>query len=90
MALCFDEHHRFHLQQFLSERAVEAMVSGTTQVFKDESLQARSVELKLTTPTKTRKPDEMDSSEEIDIEAKPSAKARHEENANPRPPVRGK
>ncbi len=77
VALCFDEHHRFHLQQFLSERAVEAMVSGTTQVFKDETLQARSIELKLTTPTKTRKPDEKDSSEEIDIEAKPSAKARH-------------
>ena len=64
VALCFDEHHRFHLQQFLSERAVEAMVSGTTQVFKDETLQARSIELKLTTPTKTRKPDEMDSSDD--------------------------
>ena len=88
VALCFDEHHRTRLKQFLSERAVEAMVSGTTQVFKDETLQARSIELKLTTPTKTRKPDEKDSSEEIDIEAKPSAKARHKENANPGPPVR--
>ena len=67
------------LKQFLSERAVEAMVSGTTQVFKDEILQARSIELKLTTPTKTRKPDEMDSSDdsernEDENEAKPKAK----------------
>ena len=74
VALCFDEHHRTRLKQFLSERAVEAMVTGTTQVFKDEALLARSVELKLTTPTKTRKPEEKDSSDEGEIEAKPKAK----------------
>ena len=88
VALCYDEHHRLHLQQFLSERAADAMVSGTTQVFKDETLQARSVELKLSTPTKTRKADEMSSPGAIDIEPKPSAKASHEEKT--RPPVRGK
>jgi hypothetical protein len=38
VALCFDEHHSTHLKPFLSERAVEAMVSGTTQVFRDENL----------------------------------------------------
>ncbi len=68
-----------HVKQFWSERAVEAMVSGTTQLFRDESLHARSIELKLTTPTKTRKPDEMDSSDDTEGtqdegEAKPKAK----------------
>jgi hypothetical protein len=47
VALCFDEHHREHLNKFLLQRAVEAMVSGTTMVFKDDILQARSAELHL-------------------------------------------
>ena len=45
---------RDHLQPFLLQRAVEAMVSGKTPVFKDEELQARSVELK---PTKEEEKD---------------------------------
>ena len=92
VALCFDEHHRFHLQQFLSERAVEAMVRGTTQVFKDETLQARSIELKLTTPTKTRKPDEMDSEAEERSTSRRSPVPRPltQKSENPRPPRRGK
>ncbi len=78
VALSYDEHHRTHLNKFLSERAVEAMVSGTTQVFTDENLHARSIELKLTAPAKTRKPDEMDSSDDNEgkqdeSEAKPKA-----------------
>ena len=46
--LCFDDHHRTNIWRFLLERAVEAMVSGSTLVFKDESLRARSIELSLT------------------------------------------
>ena len=49
VALCFDEHHRTHFRQFLTEHAVEEMVAGTTLVFKDDALQARSVQLNLTT-----------------------------------------
>jgi hypothetical protein len=61
VALCYDEHHRTHLKQFLSERAVEAMVSGTSLVFVDAALQARSVELKT-----ARVPDGCISQEETD------------------------
>ena len=77
MALCFDEHHRTHLSTFLSERAVEAMVTGTTQVFRDAALQARSVQLHLTPTPKAasakeqQKPEEKDSVGEQDIEPKP-------------------
>ena len=46
--LCFDDHHRTHLSRLILERAVESMVSGSTLVFKDESLCARSIELNLT------------------------------------------
>ena len=64
VALCYDEHHRDHLQPFLLQRAVEAMVSGKTQVFKDQELQARSVELNLTKEEekdkKTKKEDKAD------------------------------
>ena len=52
VCLCYDEHHRTHLQKFLLQRAVEAMVSGSTAVFKDEALQAKSAELKLTNATR--------------------------------------
>ena len=82
VALCYDEHHRTRLKQFLSERAVVAMVSGATQVFKDDALLARSVELNLTMPMppmaasakKKRTPEEKDSSDEQETEAKPKAK----------------
>ena len=47
VALCFDDHHRTHLMRFLKERAVEAMVTGTTLVFKDETLRQRSIALDL-------------------------------------------
>ena len=53
VALCYDEHHRTHLQRFLVERAVEAMVQGTSLVFKEDSLQARAVDLKLLEKPKT-------------------------------------
>ena len=79
-ALCYDEHHRTHLKQFLSERAVEAMVSGTSLVFKDAALLARSVELNLLVPSmvasakKKQTPEEKHSSDEQETEAKPKAK----------------
>ena len=47
VGLCYDDHRRTHLQTFLTERAVEAMVEGKTLVFKDDALQARSRELHL-------------------------------------------
>ena len=53
VALCYDEHHRTHLQRFLVERSGEAMVQGTTLVFKDESLQARALDLKLLEKSQT-------------------------------------
>ena len=85
VAVCFNEHHRTHLATFLSERAVEAMVSGATMVFKDEALQARSVQLNLTPTQKAasakeqQKPEENDSVGEQDIEPKPK-KAKTEKN----------
>ena len=50
VALCWDEHRRDEMQRNVLERAVESMVAGTTHVFKDEALQARSLELKLASP----------------------------------------
>ena len=77
VALCYDEHHRTRLQKFFLQRAVEAMVSGTTLVFKDDVLQARSIELNLTTTPKaasanqTKKPEEKDAEGEKESEKKP-------------------
>ena len=92
MALCYDAHHRTHLEKFMLERAVEAMVTGTTQVFKDDALQARSVELNLTTTPKaasannTPRPDEQDASDEEEREAKPKVtKGRNRRNARATP-----
>jgi hypothetical protein len=47
VSLCYDEHHRLHLNREQLHRAVEAIFSGSTNVFKDELLQARSIILKL-------------------------------------------
>ena len=47
VGLCHDEHHRDNLGRFLLQRAAEAMVAGTTAVFKDEVLQTRSAEMPL-------------------------------------------
>jgi hypothetical protein len=79
VALCYDDHHRTHLKRIFLERAVEAMVTGTTQVFKDEALLARSIELHVTTSPKAAsaassaasRPDVKDSEGEEEIEAKP-------------------
>ena len=57
VALCYNDHHRTHLQKFLMQRAVEALVSGTTSVFTDQALQARSSQLKLTNVPKGSKED---------------------------------
>ena len=51
VALCFDEHHRSLMKQFVLERAVEATARGTTMVFKDTALQTRASSL-LSIPTK--------------------------------------
>jgi hypothetical protein len=84
VALCYDEHHQTHLKKIFLERAVQALVSGTTQVFKDEALLARSIELKVTTTPKAASAassaasayhppvlDVRDSEGEEEIEAKP-------------------
>ena len=44
------------LENIMVERAVEAMVTGATQVFRDDALQARSVVLNLTTTRKLHQP----------------------------------
>ena len=54
VALCFDDFHEEQLQKFMLERAVESMVDGHSQVFKDESLMARSAELDLLPPSKAK------------------------------------
>jgi hypothetical protein len=84
VALCYDEHHQTHLKKIFLQRAVTALVSGTTQMFKDEALLARSIELKLTTTPKAASAlssaasayhppvvDVRDSEGEEEIEAKP-------------------
>ena len=48
LALCYDEHLRTHLGQFLVQRAVEAMLGRSTMVFTNESLVARATQLRLT------------------------------------------
>jgi hypothetical protein len=58
VALCFDDHHRTRFSKFVLERAVEAMVAGTTVAFKDDALQARSVQLSLTTAAKAASVDQ--------------------------------
>ena len=44
---CLDDHHRDVLNRCMLERAVEAMVSQTTVVFRDDSLRTWSVQLNL-------------------------------------------
>ena len=39
VALCADDHHKTWFNKFLLERAVEGMVAGQTQVFKNDELQ---------------------------------------------------
>jgi hypothetical protein len=47
VALCYDDHHRTHLLPAILLRAVEAMASQSSMVFKDDVLHARSLELNL-------------------------------------------
>ena len=54
VALFYDNHHEKHLQKVILERSVEALAPGTTTVFKDEKLAARSEELKLTDKPRKR------------------------------------
>ncbi len=83
---CHDAHHRTHLQKFMLERAVEALVNGATQVFKDDDLLARSVELNLTTATKaasantTPRSEEHDTSDEKECEKKLNVKVKEARN----------
>ena len=85
-ALCHDAHHRTHLHKFMLEKAVEALVTGATQVFKDDDLLARSVELSLTTATKaasantTPRSDEHDTSDEKECETKLNVKVKEARN----------
>ena len=59
MALCFDEHHKEHLEPFLVQRAVEAMLGRSTLVFDNEKLFARATQLNLAKedPKKEKKED---------------------------------
>ena len=88
---CHDAHHRTHLQKFMLERAVEALVNGATQVFKDDDLLARSVELNLTTATKaasaypTPRSDEQDTSDEKECEKKLNVKVKDQKSVQGHP-----
>ena len=82
VALCFDEHHRSLMKQFVLERAVEATARGTTMVFKDTALQTRASSL-LSIPQKpsaeaVRSVDPPKPSEE-DEEEKPPKKTKRTE-----------
>ena len=82
VALCFDEHHRTLMKQFVLERAVEATARGTTMVFKDTALQTRASSL-LSIPQKpsaeaVRSVDPPKPSEE-DEEEKPPKKTKRTE-----------
>eukprot|EP00959_Pyramimonas_sp_CCMP1952_P070364 1469283-Pyramimonas_sp.AAC.1 len=48
LALCYDDHHRANLMLFLTERAVEAMLSSNAMVCINEALLQRSAQLRLT------------------------------------------
>ncbi len=80
-----------HLHRFMLERAVEALVTGATQVFKDDDLLARSVELNLTTATKaasaytTPRSDEQDTSDEEECEKLKVKEARNKRNVRATP-----
>ncbi len=80
VALCYDEHHQTHLKKSFLERAVQALVSGKTHVFKDEALLARSIELNVTPISKAASARlrpvfvVRDSDGEEEIEAKPKKK----------------
>ena len=73
--LCFDDHHRTHVSRFIMERAVESMVTGTTLVFKEESLRARSIELNLTR-VPASKADEKEKKDEQSEDAAKDKKAK--------------
>ena len=61
IALCEDTHHETHLGKTVRERAVEAMLAGSN-VFKDDDLQARALELM----PKTEKKDKLDEKAKAD------------------------
>ena len=56
VAECFDDHHRTHLRKCLKERAVESLVVGSA-VFREETLQARALELNVAAEKKKIKDD---------------------------------
>ena len=73
VALCYDEHHRTHLIPLIEQRFVESTVNGTSMVFKDDALQARSVQLTLTPTPKAasaKTPEEKELAGEHDTEPK--------------------
>ena len=60
VALCSDDHHRDVLNRCMLERAVEAMVSQTTVVFRDDSLRTWSIQLNLAAKDDAAKGDDDD------------------------------
>ena len=77
--LCFDEHHRTHLSRFIMERAAESMVSGTTLVFKDESLRARSIELNLMRAESANKDDRKEGKTDAAVKDKKDKQVRKDD-----------
>ena len=62
--LCFNEHHKQHLERHLLERAVEAVVSGQSNILQDEDLVLKSNSLNLEKEKKDKKKKADDSDDE--------------------------
>ena len=81
VAICFDDHHREHLQKYLLERALELMVSGETPVFKAADIEAQLLELNPSlalNPDEKQKAKEEIAAQEEEARAKAAkAKAKH-------------
>ena len=80
MGLCYDDHHRKHLDPFLVQRAVEDMLGCNSLVFNNEALVARAKQLRLT-DTKEDKKDgqKQDKKEDKKEEKKEDQKEEKEE-----------
>ena len=55
LGLCADDDHKTHLEASLAQRAVEAVLAGSTLVFTNETLVARARQLRLTKAIRRRR-----------------------------------
>ena len=89
VALCFDDHHRTHLSRLMTERAAESMVAGTTIIFKEEALRAKSIDLQLTKPAPAVSAEDQESKVEDKKDKNKAGKKRKTPEANDETPKQG-